>query len=131
MAAHPGSDYYVNLITGSIQRQSNPVLAAALQAAGYAGPFDWATAQTVAAQHSGILAAAGGAVAGTNTGVIGQAQQAVGGTAGITDFLGRLTQAATWLRVAEVALGLVLIAVGLARITHAVPIATKIAGAVA
>jgi len=46
---------------------------------------------------------------------------------GITDFLTRLTEASTWIRVGEVVLGLILIAVGVARITHAVPIATKIA----
>lgn len=131
MAAHPGNDYYVNLITGSIQRQSNPIAAQALQVAGYAGPFDWATAQDVAKNHSGILAASPAASAGTNTGAIGQVQQAVGGSAGIADFLSRLTQKNTWVRVAEVAIGIILIAVGVARMTHAVPIATKIAGAVA
>ena len=41
--------------------------------------------------------------------------------------LAGLFQGALWLRVAEVALGLLLIAVGLARLTHAVPIATRIA----
>lgn len=53
------------------------------------------------------------------------------GLAAIGDFFGRLSQGATWIRVAEGLLGIVLIAIGLARITHAVPIATKIAGAVA
>lgn len=37
---------------------------------------------------------------------------------GIADFFQRLTQASTWLRVAEVVLGLGLIAVGLAKITN-------------
>lgn len=46
-------------------------------------------------------------------------------------FLGPLFQANLWERVGEVVLGLVLIAIGVARLTHAVPIATKIAGAVA
>lgn len=56
------------------------------------------------------------------------------GLAAIGDFFSRLGQANTWLRVGEVALGLILVAVGVARITHAVPIATSIAktaGAVA
>lgn len=45
----------------------------------------------------------------------------------LTDFLGRLTEANVWLRVAEVAIGVVLISVGLAKMTNAVPAATKIA----
>lgn len=50
--------------------------------------------------------------------------------AAVGDFLGRLTQAATWERVGEVLLGLVLIAVGIAHMTKAVPIATAIASKV-
>lgn len=49
----------------------------------------------------------------------------------IGDFFSRLTQSNTWLRIGEGVLGIILIAVGIARMTHAVPIATKIAGAVA
>lgn len=59
---------------------------------------------------------------------------AIPGVAQIGDFFGSLGQANTWVRVAQVALGLILIAVGLARITSAVPVATQIAktaGAVA
>jgi Na+/phosphate symporter len=50
-----------------------------------------------------------------------------GPVSGVNDFLTRLTEKSTWIRVGEVVLGLILIAVGLARITHAVPVATKIA----
>lgn len=39
--------------------------------------------------------------------------------AGVTDFFGRLTEGNLWLRVGEVLLGIVLIGVGLARITGA------------
>ncbi len=56
------------------------------------------------------------------------------GVAAIGDFLGRLTEANTWIRAGQVVLGLILIAVGVARITRAVPIATAVAkkaGAVA
>jgi len=49
----------------------------------------------------------------------------------VTQFLGNLASGALWIRVAEGLLGIVLIAVGVARLTHAVPIATRIAGAVA
>jgi hypothetical protein len=52
---------------------------------------------------------------------------ALSGLAAIGDFFSRLTQANTWLRVAEGALGIILIAIGLARLTHAVPVATQIA----
>jgi hypothetical protein len=46
-ASHPGSDYYVQPSTGTIQRQSNPVAAGILQAAGFQGPMTWAQAQGV------------------------------------------------------------------------------------
>lgn len=49
----------------------------------------------------------------------------------VSDFLKRLTEASLWERIGEVVLGLILIAVGIARITKAVPAATKIARAVA
>jgi hypothetical protein len=52
-------------------------------------------------------------------------------TGTLTDFLSRLSRGSTWIRVAEVALGLVLIAVGVAKMTSAVPAATKLAKAVA
>jgi hypothetical protein len=60
------------------------------------------------------------------------AKQIPGGAAvvSVSDFLGRLTQASTWLRIGEGILGIVLIAVGVARMTNAVSVATKIAGAV-
>lgn len=45
----------------------------------------------------------------------------------VSEFLSRLTQASTWLRVLEVVLGVVVLAVGMARITNAVPVVTKIA----
>jgi hypothetical protein len=58
-----------------------------------------------------------------------QANQAptLGGLAAIGDFFARLTEAAVWERIGEVVLGLLLIAVGVAKLTHAVPVATKIA----
>jgi hypothetical protein len=45
----------------------------------------------------------------------------------IGGFFTKLGEPSTWIRVAEVVLGVILLAVGVARITHAVPIATKIA----
>lgn len=49
---------------------------------------------------------------------------------GLASLLGDLTSKALWIRVAEGLLGLLLIAVGVAHMTHAVPIATAIAGKV-
>lgn len=52
------------------------------------------------------------------------------GLGAVGEFVKGLGQASTWLRVGEGVLGLVLIAVGVARLTHAVPVATSIAKAV-
>jgi hypothetical protein len=52
---------------------------------------------------------------------------AIPGLAQIGDFFGTLTQASTWERVGQVVLGAILIAVGIARLTDAVPAATQIA----
>lgn len=52
------------------------------------------------------------------------------GLADVGKFFSDLSQASTWIRVGEVLAGLILIAVGVARITHAVPVATKVAKAV-
>lgn len=46
------------------------------------------------------------------------------------DVLKPLFQASIWIRVAEVGLGVILIAIGVAKLTNAVPVATKIAKAV-
>lgn len=56
------------------------------------------------------------------------------GLGAIGDFFSKLGNANTWVRVGQVIVGVILLAVGVARITHAVPVATKIAktaGAVA
>jgi hypothetical protein len=49
----------------------------------------------------------------------------------VGDFFHRLTEASTWERIGEVLLGVMLVCVGIAKLTHAVPAATQIAGAVA
>jgi hypothetical protein len=61
----------------------------------------------------------------------GAAASAIPGVAQIGTFFSALTQGNTWIRIAEGLLGIILIAVGVARITHVVPVATKIARAVA
>jgi hypothetical protein len=64
-------------------------------------------------------------------GQIAGTSQVIPGLQQIGTFFGALAEGNTWIRVAEGLLGIILIAVGLARLTHAVPAATKIAGAVA
>jgi hypothetical protein len=66
--------------------------------------------------------------------ILGQAADAAGSavTAGVKGvdvggFLSALANPNTWLRVGEVALGLILIAVGLAKMTSAIPAVNKIA----
>jgi len=112
--AHPGNDYWVNPVTDTIQRQSNRLLA---YAAGFVlGPFTWPEAQ---AQLAGLKHVGTGGLSGL-PGSAGQAGQAIGnaapniaGVAAIGDFFNRLTQANTWIRVGEVAAGLILLYVGL------------------
>jgi hypothetical protein len=92
----------------------------------------------------GTAAVLGAAVTGAGNSILGggitpgaisagesAGQSTFTGLAAVGDFFQRLTQASTWERVGEVVLGLLLIAVGVAHMTHAVPIATKLAGAVA
>jgi hypothetical protein len=57
------------------------------------------------------------------------ASSTVPGLSQIGGFFSRLSQANTWIRLGEVLLGLVLIAIGLARMTNAIPLATKVAKA--
>jgi hypothetical protein len=62
--------------------------------------------------------------------IIGQAADAAGSAVRGVDmpaFFSALTNGNTWLRIGEVALGLILIAVGLAKMTSAIPVANKIA----
>lgn len=113
--AHPGNDYFVNIVTHTIQRISNPLLQNAALAAGYIGPYDWSTAQGVAA---GLAHEAGTTPSGTNPLTTAQqagkgATTALGGLSAIGDFFNRLTEANTWLRVGEVVAGLLLLYIGL------------------
>jgi hypothetical protein len=116
---HPGNDYYVNAVTGTIQRQSNAALAAGLHAAGFLGPYTWAEAKGIAA---GIGATGannpGGAGATPTPTTLGNP---LSGIAAVGDFFQRLTQGATWIRVGEVLLGVALIIVGIAKLAIDTP----------
>lgn len=133
---HPGNDYYAQPSTGTIQRQDNPFAVAALKAVGFQGPFTWDQAQSAIGNYQQATAGtpAGNATqAAKNTYHAAQAAASanpLSGLAAIGDFFSRLSQANTWLRIGEGLLGIILIAVGLAKMTHAVPAATKIARAV-
>lgn len=113
---HPGNDYYVNPLTGTIQRQSNPILAAGLKATGWQGPFTWAQAKaTVAGLQAGIGAATPGGLPtiGPGGNIGGTITNPLGGIQAIGDFFNRLTQPHTWVRVGEVLGGLLLVYMGL------------------
>lgn len=99
-----------------VQAAARPINTVAGPYATKAKAQAWQTSANTAGNSPG--SAAGGTV--------NAAANATGLTA-IGDFFSRLGQANTWIRVAEVLLGLVLLAVGVARATNAVPIATKIA----
>lgn len=107
----PGGPWFV-FPTGTIQRQSNPIAAEALTKVGWIGFPTKADAEAYVSALHGLGKTVTGAVTST------------------TDFLSRLTDPNTWVRVAEVVLGLVLIAVGIAKLTNAVPAATRVAARV-
>lgn len=67
----------------------------------------------------------------SETSVLNGSVSGIPGLTDIANFFDKLGEANTWIRIGEVILGLVLVAAGVAKLTHAVPIATKIAGAVA
>jgi predicted lipid-binding transport protein (Tim44 family) len=76
-------------------------------------------------------AAAQAAAKQPNPSTPGYAGSTISGlTSGLGSGIGALFQAAIWIRVAEVAVGVILIAIGVAKMTNAVPIATKIASVV-
>lgn len=97
----PGGPWFVFGATGTIQRQSNPLLATALANSGWTGFPTQALAKAFASK-----------------GIAGQGKQAVAnanplqGVAAIGDFFSRLTQGNTWVRVGEVIAGLLLLYVG-------------------
>jgi hypothetical protein len=118
--AHPGNDYYVNGITNTIQRQANPLAAAALKATGWLGPYTWAQAKAVA-NNPGLTIPVPGMPGSENVTVptsTAGIPNPLAGTAAIGDFFNRLTQKNTWIRVGEVLAGLVLIWIGLNALTR-------------
>jgi hypothetical protein len=113
---HPPGCYYVNIASGSIQRQCNPILAFGLAAAGYFGNPGPASSTNAFATFEAAQAFAssktGSAASGAVAGATNSALKSLNPLAG-------LFQANIWLRVGEFALGIVLIGVGLAKLTGA------------
>lgn len=94
------------------------------------GPYSTqAAAQTAANTIGGGFPGAN--ISGNPGTAIKQGLSNIPGASSVGDFLGRLDEGSTWIRIAEGVLGLLLIAVGVARLTHAVPIATQVASAAA
>lgn len=114
----PGGPWFVQPLTGTIQRQSNPVLAYGLVVTGWIGFASKTDAETVAHNYSiPAEARTAGAAASSTIDSVGS-------------FLAKLSDASLWLRVAEIALGAILIAIGVAKLTNAIPAATKTAATV-
>lgn len=110
---HPGNDYYVNVLTGSIQRVSNPLLGASLKLTpGWEGPYDWPTAKAMVGDAKTGFSNLGASEVGPGGG-LGLVKNDLGGIQAIGDFFNRLTQANTWLRVGEFAAGALLVYLGL------------------
>lgn len=111
------------LITGPTLNLYTAVQAASQPPGAVAGPYNsQAEAQAQAKSLNGKSVATLPNIASATT------QAAAGAVSG--GVLGPLFQANIWIRVAEVALGIVLIAVGIAKLTNAIPAATKIASVV-
>lgn len=112
---HPGNDYYVQPLTGTIQRQGNALLGGLLNSTGWLGPFTWAEAKAnVKGLQAGIGAATPGGLPTVGPGGnIGKLTNPLSGVNAIGDFFNRLTQPNTWLRVGEVVAGLLLVYIGL------------------
>jgi hypothetical protein len=105
---HPGNDYYVNDITGTIQRGKSFLTGPFPNRAGWQGPFTWCQAKDFAAGHtgSGIVHSPGTVVADVFHGI----------------------NFGNWiLRIGEIILGVVLIGVGIAKLTGTDNVVGKVA----
>jgi hypothetical protein len=117
-ASHPGDDYYVEPVSGAIQRQSNPIAAGLLAAAGYIGPMDWNTAQATlqfvrgAGQASDVNVAHNAGVAAKDI-ATGNLPNPLAGIAGSMEaFFSAVTDGKLWRSLGWVLLGIILIMAG-------------------
>jgi len=117
-ASHPGNDYYVQPSLGVIQRQSNPVAAGILQAAGYQGPMTWAQAQTVIGLNKKVQQTGAAPITGTAgeaaTGQTGSLPNPLAGIAGSLEaFFGAVTDGKLWRSLGWALLGIILMITGI------------------
>jgi hypothetical protein len=136
-AAGPGAPYpqwLYNTVTHTVSEVSGPAAKTAAEVVSWPAKLIFFTSQQaadayMAAQGGGADISRSPLTKAANT-ATSAATGGLTGLAAIGDFFSRLTQASTWLRIGEGILGLLLIAVGTARMTHAVPAAAQIAKAV-
>jgi hypothetical protein len=114
----PGGPWFVFGATGTIQRQSNPLLAAGLANSGWVGFPTQALAKAFASKG----------VSGTGKQVAKDVNP-LNGVAAIGDFFNRLTQPNTWVRVGEVAAGILLVYLGLNATMRGTPVGNAVQGA--
>lgn len=106
LAAHPGNNYYVNGITGAIQRASGATRLLIGPASGYSGPYNWCQAKAFAENRSA-------------SGFIHGSAEANIANIAIRDIFHGLDLETLVIRVAEIILGIALIGVGVAKLTGA------------
>ena len=115
-ASHPGNDYYVQPSTGTIQRQSNPVAAGILQAAGFQGPMTWAQAQTVIGLNKKVQQTGAAPITGTAgeaaTGQTGSLPNPLAALGSLEAFYQVITDGKLWRSLGWVLLGVILIMAG-------------------
>ena len=117
-ASHPGDDYYVQPSTGTIQRQSNPIAAGLLQAAGFQGPMTWDQAQTVIGLNKKVAQTGAAPITGTAgeaaTGQTGSLPNPLAGIAGTFEaFFSAVTDGKLWRSLGWILLGANLLWLGI------------------
>jgi hypothetical protein len=125
-AAGPGAKFpqwFVNTMTHTVSMVTSPETKAAAEAVSWPATLIFFTSQAAADNY---LKANGGGGDISNSPVTKVANdgtdaaiKAVKGTASLTDFLGSLQNANTWIRVAKVVVGASLLIIGIAHMTGA------------
>ena len=115
----PGGPWFVFGATGTIQRQSNPLLATALANSGWTGFPTQALAKAFASKG----------IAGQGKAVASDIPNPLTGINAVGDFFSRLTQPNTYIRVGEVLAGLLLLYVGVNALGRDTPVGNAVGGA--
>lgn len=109
--SHPAGCYYVNRVSGTIQRQCNPVAAMALGTLGFIGCDQLPAAgfnacPTFAAAQALAGSSTGSGLVNSTVGFLEAPFNAIG------NFFSFLTDRGTWIRIGEGVLGLLLLVIG-------------------